>query len=65
MAVEHTTHDDARHITGDYYFLDEIARWKWFAAAFLSITLPPVGIFFVTWFFVSCIRSEERLDDPR
>jgi hypothetical protein len=63
MTAESTDFDEANHITGDYYFLNDIAAWKWIAAAFLCVTLPPVGGFFVAWFAVGCIKSEEQLTE--
>jgi hypothetical protein len=63
MAVDNTEFDSPNHIIGDYYFVNDVSTLRWFASAFLCVTLPPVGIFFVTWFVIGCIKSEDSLTD--
>lgn len=62
MATTNTDRADANHLTGDYYFVNDVAPWKWYAAAFLCIVLPPVGVFFVVWYGLGCVTT---LDESR
>lgn len=64
MATEfESEREQATHITGDYYWYDEVPPKWWAVAAVLSIGMPPVGVFLVTYFGTSAIRSEDSLDD--
>lgn len=61
MAAESAPVENANHITGDYYFVNDVSTFRWLSAAFLSVTLPPVGGFLVAWFAVGCITSKDDL----
>jgi hypothetical protein len=48
---------DAKHITGDYYFVQKYSKWYWYLAAALCLGVPPAGVFLVVFFISSGIHT--------
>jgi hypothetical protein len=53
---------EASHLTGDYYWLDDVPARRWWAAAVLCVVLPPVGLFYVAFFAFKCLKTESDLE---
>lgn len=57
-------HVDARHITGDYYFVNRYRSSYWILASVLTLLVPPVGAFLLTYYASECLTVEGQPIEP-